>query len=248
MARVWRRRTSPKGQEKGDKATPNPSGNNQRSPLTGNPQQVGLMYAEVVMGKEPTNFITSVLTTLAGAAGDSSKKESWMEVRFKLPKRLSKEEMPSLHQRLENMKRSPPTISIPMGPIQVCGQCLQPGHRANECRHMLTYRRCGEVGHREINTGDLRRLERPRLAVRPLVSRDEPGRPPKSEMMRGKEHRIHNRDGNGADKKHCRWKRDLSCALGNVERKMALGAKQFLDGRFIVACPSPEEVREMEST
>ncbi|KAJ0985585.1 hypothetical protein J5N97_003941 [Dioscorea zingiberensis] len=34
------------------------------------------------------------------------------------------------------------------GTITVCGQCLRPGHRANECRRAVTCRRCRGVGHK----------------------------------------------------------------------------------------------------
>ncbi|KAJ0985199.1 hypothetical protein J5N97_003555 [Dioscorea zingiberensis] len=45
-------------------------------------------------------------------------------------------------------RRAPPTLRTPVGTITVCGQCLRPGHRANECRRAVTCRRCRGVGHK----------------------------------------------------------------------------------------------------
>ncbi|KAJ0971271.1 hypothetical protein J5N97_019230 [Dioscorea zingiberensis] len=45
----------------------------------------------------------------------------------------------------------PPYIKTPEGVIEVCGQCLRPGHMAAECRRAMTCQVCGGVGHRRRN-------------------------------------------------------------------------------------------------
>ncbi|KAJ0986740.1 hypothetical protein J5N97_005096 [Dioscorea zingiberensis] len=84
----------------------------------------------------------------------------WKKVINKKRRRLSggprrdREEQPTLH------RRSPPTIRTPKGTINVCGQCLHPGHRAEECRRMVTCRQCGEVGHKGlVCTGARRKMD-----------------------------------------------------------------------------------------
>ncbi|KAJ0969835.1 hypothetical protein J5N97_022712 [Dioscorea zingiberensis] len=49
-----------------------------------------------------------------------------------------------------SQKRLPHTLRTPAGTINVCGQCLRPGHRADKCRRDVTCRGCGGVGHKGI--------------------------------------------------------------------------------------------------
>ncbi|KAJ0972461.1 hypothetical protein J5N97_020420 [Dioscorea zingiberensis] len=68
------------------------------------------------------------------------------------------------------MRRSPPTIQTPAGPIQVCGQCLKLGHRADGCRWEIVCRQCNGIGHRA------HQCRNPRATVRHLMPVNLPRR------------------------------------------------------------------------
>ncbi|KAJ0972264.1 hypothetical protein J5N97_020223 [Dioscorea zingiberensis] len=105
---------------------------------------------------EPRSLLNSALATPVGLTVINSDEEQWTKIYFKHQKK-SKKPTP---QRPEFKKRMPLLIVLPMGPMQVCGKCLQLGHRAIECRHAITYLWCGEVGHKGLREGimDQKRL------------------------------------------------------------------------------------------
>ncbi|KAJ0975364.1 hypothetical protein J5N97_017329 [Dioscorea zingiberensis] len=71
-------------------------------------------------------------------------------------------------QRPSNQRRSLPTINTPTGMIAVCGQCLRPGHRADECSRAPACRRCREVGHKGFHCRAEQRHPRATTTTPPL--------------------------------------------------------------------------------
>ncbi|KAJ0975121.1 hypothetical protein J5N97_017086 [Dioscorea zingiberensis] len=181
------------------------------------------------------------------------------------------------------LRRSPPTLNTLEGPIQVCGQCLCPGHRADECLSDITCRRCGGVGHKAAKCREARRdLGKLYGALAARGARQkEPRRP-----IERKENRPWLRHDLGPPEKMgaASKTRDISLPLDDemmndkelmkkytiatvktlnggmpVDRNSlaaglqeALGdhwewaSRPFRNGRFLVACPSPEEAQGLE--
>ncbi|KAJ0985335.1 hypothetical protein J5N97_003691 [Dioscorea zingiberensis] len=76
--------------------------------------------------------------------------EGWEKATRKKFRRLSGEPRQEVAGKPTLQCRSPPTIRTPTGTIEVCGQCLHPGHKADECRREITCWRCGGVGHKGV--------------------------------------------------------------------------------------------------
>ncbi|KAJ0962393.1 hypothetical protein J5N97_030221 [Dioscorea zingiberensis] len=201
------------------------------------------------------------------------------------------------------MRRSPPTIQTPEGPIHVCGRCLKPGHRVDGCRRAVVCRRCGGTGHLAHHCKNPRVTERHLLTMEPHRRYEEPERhagtidkgkqrlrtedanihlkttemmistteteppgkrevsysihhisvPLTSEMKRGKEKlRSHSiatvtavREGmvNAAAVTGALTEALKGCTS---KAEWIWKAMPFLDGRYMVACPSVEAAGELE--
>ncbi|KAJ0989936.1 hypothetical protein J5N97_008292 [Dioscorea zingiberensis] len=209
-------------------------------------------------------------------------------------KRSRKQASSELRRRLktepEPTRRSPPTIQTPAGPIQVCGQCLKPGHRADGCRREIVCRRCNGTGYRAhqcrnpratvrhlmpVNLprrqeepeghAPLKLMENPKKRTRPSPEPEQQG---KREVKYNIQHisvSMTNKMLKGKEKL-----RSLSIATvtevreGLVNAAAITGsltealkgctskvnwnweAKPFLDGWYLVACPSAAAARELE--
>ncbi|KAJ0975284.1 hypothetical protein J5N97_017249 [Dioscorea zingiberensis] len=103
-----------------------------------------LSYVNVLRGDTPED------RPLPPPAETQQDNEGWEKATRKKFRCISGEPRKEIAGKPTLQRRSPPTIRTPTGTIEVCGQCLRPGHKADECRREVTCRRCGGVGHKEV--------------------------------------------------------------------------------------------------
>ncbi|KAJ0974961.1 hypothetical protein J5N97_016926 [Dioscorea zingiberensis] len=72
-------------------------------------------------------------------------------------------------------------MRTPTGTINVCGQCLRPSHKAEECRREMTCRRCGGVGHKGLVCTGVRRKTTVVVQTAPSESKQTQQKPAKRE-------------------------------------------------------------------
>ncbi|KAJ0981285.1 hypothetical protein J5N97_009540 [Dioscorea zingiberensis] len=104
-------------------------------------------------GEKKRSFIADALTTLHPPPTMSSDEEDGLEdVHFKRhyhseeERRTHKSPPKSLPMGIR--PRSPLYIRIPVGIVEVCGQCLKPGHMVADCRRAMTCQVCGSTSHK----------------------------------------------------------------------------------------------------
>ncbi|KAJ0964960.1 hypothetical protein J5N97_026098 [Dioscorea zingiberensis] len=149
MSKVWRREVTPEPEAVGIQAPPRPQGATHNSP-----RRDGDTYADAVDGLRPRSFIMEALATPMPPTHYSEDDKGWDDVHFK------RRQWPDENKRAHPVKTkrtspplgprqgSPPYIRTPAGLVEVCGQCLKPGHMAADCRRAITYRVCGGIGHK----------------------------------------------------------------------------------------------------
>ncbi|KAJ0965637.1 hypothetical protein J5N97_026775 [Dioscorea zingiberensis] len=140
MARVWKRKSTPARSP------------DERTEL-GSPRRDGLSYAGALRGDIAPRFTHIAITAPYKATTEEPDEGKWEKVHSKRHRQRTTEQAPRKRPPTENgiqPRRSPPMIRTPERPIYVCGQCLTPGHRVEECRRDLTCRRCWGIGHRAV--------------------------------------------------------------------------------------------------
>ncbi|KAJ0975525.1 hypothetical protein J5N97_017490 [Dioscorea zingiberensis] len=192
MSRVWRRKTSPVPATVGIQAPPR----HHRGTTTAHnsPRRDGVTYAEVTGGAGGQHsFIMEALATTRSPPHLSSEDEErgWEDVHFKR-KRRDDERRASPPLGLCTRQGSPPYIRTPAGLVEVCGQCLKPGHMAAECRRAITCRSCGGTGHKGRNCPqrgsnhhqmmETKEIRRPTRHASPERRREPPGNPRQPEL------------------------------------------------------------------
>ncbi|KAJ0982903.1 hypothetical protein J5N97_011158 [Dioscorea zingiberensis] len=153
MSRVWKRVKSPTAVEMGIQA---PSRPREMTPPTNSLRREVVSHAEVTGGIMSYFFIADVQTTTHSPSQQSSEEDEGWEVHFKRKQRPANameghrvpQEQSHPSPPLDPRSGSPQIIWTPSGLVEVCRQCLRPGHMAADCQRGVTCRIFGGTGHK----------------------------------------------------------------------------------------------------